>query len=112
MKLRNYLLNVTILILFGWGMVEFYNSIMEVQSTNRKNSNGFAFSLNILPIILLFIIAIPAAIQLTRQQRRDNKGWKEIIFFPAEFRERDEREKELTSKACRNSYISMMIVFP
>ncbi|GAA0609411.1 hypothetical protein GCM10009001_28570 [Virgibacillus siamensis] len=113
MKLRSYLLNVTLLALFGWGMIAFYNSAMDMKSTiDDQNIDGFVFSLNVLPIILFLIIAIPAGVVFTRKQRKDKKGWKEAILFPSEFKERDEREKALTSKACRNSYISLMIVFP
>ncbi|WP_404452106.1 hypothetical protein LG329_17410 [Virgibacillus necropolis] len=114
MKLKgNYLLNITVLALFGWGMIAFYDTAMEIKSTiDNSNINGFGFSLNVLPIILFLIVAIPASVVFTRKQRKDKKGWKEAILFPAEFREKDEREKALTSKACRNTYISTLIAFP
>src|SRR5699024_5149897 len=113
MKLRNYLLNLTILALFGWTMIEFYDASMDIKSTiDGSNTDGFIFSINVFPFILFLLVAIPAGIVFTRKQRKDKKGWKEALLFPSEFRERDEREKMLTSKASRNSYISMMIVFP
>lgn len=113
MKLRNYVLNIAVLALFGWVMIAYYDSAMEIKSTiGDSNINGFIFSLNVLPIFLFLIVAIPAGVVFTRKQRKDKKGWKEAIFFPTEFRENDEREKALTSKACRNSYISTGIVFP
>ncbi|TFJ91598.1 hypothetical protein [Lentibacillus salicampi] len=113
MKFRSYLLSLTVLALFGWVMIAYYDSALDIKSTfDDPNSNGFGFTLNVLPIILFLIVTLPAAVMFTRRQRKEKKGWKEALLFPPEFRERDEREKALTSKASRNSYISMMIVLP
>ncbi|MBP1971324.1 heme/copper-type cytochrome/quinol oxidase subunit 3 [Virgibacillus natechei] len=114
MKLKGiYLFNITVLALFGWAMVAFYDTAAQIKSTiDNPNIDGFALSLNVLPLILLLIVGIPAGVVLTRKQRKEKKGWKAAILLPAELKENDEREKALTSKACRDTYISTMIAFP
>ncbi|MBY7144786.1 hypothetical protein KFZ56_17340 [Virgibacillus sp. NKC19-3] len=112
MNLRNYLVIVTVLGLFGWAMVAFYEAVMDIKATiDGSNTDEFVFTLNV-SIILFLIVAIPAGIVFTRKQIKDKQGWKEALLFPSEFRERDEREKALTARASRNSYIAMAIVFP
>ncbi|ALX47676.1 hypothetical protein [Lentibacillus amyloliquefaciens] len=114
MKLKGiYVLNITVLALFGWAMIAYYDTATEIKSTiDNPSMEGFAFSTNVLPLILLLIVGIPAAVVLTRKQRKEKKGWKAAILFPAELKENDEREKALTSKACRDTYISTMIASP
>lgn len=114
MKLKGiYVLNITVLALFGWTMIAYYDTATEIKSTiDNSNIDGFALSLNVLPLILLLIVGIPAGVVLTRKQRKEKRGWKAAILLPAELKENDEREKALTSKACRDTYISTMIASP
>ncbi|SMO71967.1 hypothetical protein [Melghirimyces algeriensis] len=106
-----YLLNVIIVGLFGWAMVTYYDAAEEIK-TWINDSSVQGFSLNILPTILVLLVAGIAVAVVTRKQRKQGKGWKEALFLPAELKESDEREKMITAKACRNAYVSTMIAFP
>lgn len=69
-------LNVILLGLFGWTMIAYYNANEEIKISLSNSDGGFLFSLNITPLVLGLIVAGTAAFFITRNQRRQGKGWR------------------------------------
>ncbi|ADU29143.1 hypothetical protein [Evansella cellulosilytica] len=107
---RNFFILVVIFVLFGWGMVSFYNASIDISQFLSDDSRSYVFELNVTPIILLIIVGgIVTYISYSKKQK---KGWAKSLLLPEEFEESDEREKQITSRACRAAYISMYYAFP
>ena len=105
-----YMMNVIVLGLFGWAMVTYYDAASQFQSL--MSGNGDELIINITPILITLLIVSIIGFMITRNKRRNNKGWKEALLLPSELCEDDEREKTLTAHACRNAYIAMMFTSP
>ncbi|WP_226659594.1 hypothetical protein [Pseudalkalibacillus hwajinpoensis] len=105
-----YMMNVTVLGLFGWAMVTYYDAAFQFR--NFMSGNGDGVMINMTPILITLLIVSIIGFVITRNKRRNNKGWKEALLLPSELCEDDEREKNLTAHACRNAYIAMMFASP
>ncbi|WP_078394229.1 hypothetical protein [Shouchella patagoniensis] len=93
--------------LFTWQLIEYYRA-----SLTLSGSEGTFFFLNLTPGFLLFILMIPYGFYLRYMTKKNKVPLKELMLIPPEFKERDEREKEITAKACRASYMSMFYIYP
>ena len=105
-----YLMNVIVLGLFGWAMVNYYDAATQFQTLMSGNGNEVMF--NITPILVTLLIVSIIGFIITRNKRKNNKAWREALLLPSELYEDDEREKTLTAQACRNAYIAMMFTSP
>ncbi|WP_280771936.1 hypothetical protein [Salipaludibacillus daqingensis] len=107
---RNVLISVLLLVLFGWALTSFYYASVDISKYFNDSSRSVMFELNILPlIILIFVGSIVSIISFSKKK---NKLWSKSLLLPDEFEESDEREKEITSRATRRAYVSMMYATP
>ncbi|GHI00372.1 hypothetical protein [Neobacillus kokaensis] len=103
---RNGSIIIVSLILFGWMMSGFYQASLDIVEFSKDTSRGFLFEINIVPFLLLIILSG----MFTLFTKRIKK--KKILWLPEEFEESDEREQQITARACRAAYISMIYAFP
>ncbi|EJS64707.1 DUF2178 domain-containing protein [Bacillus cereus] len=106
----SYIINVLYTALACWTFVEFYNVITELADIIKNEKFPFEVWFNGVPFILLFIGAIIVTI-FYRIQKRKYKNlsfWMYPLLFPLE----DEREKAITDKACRTTFVSLWFVLP
>lgn len=108
--IRNVFITVLLLLLFGWGMVEFYNASVDLSGYFADSKETTMFEMNVTPILIF--ICIGAILLFIQKGKKKNKYWAKALLLPKEFKESDERERQITSQACRASYISLMYSFP
>jgi hypothetical protein len=110
---RNVVFSIVSLALFGWGLSSLYFTQIDFADIVKNNPEPpWSIEINLIPIFATILIGtIFAALTLPKLKRK-RKSWKRVFLLPTEFEEGDEREKELTGKACRSSYISMWYTFP
>ncbi|WLR44095.1 hypothetical protein LC087_08370 [Bacillus carboniphilus] len=98
---------IIMLMLFGWQLIYFYNANIDIVHFIKNDStDSFMFEINMIPTLLL-ILTVAGYYFFIKDARKN--------FFrikPDEFEEKDEREKQITSQACRTSYVSMMYASP
>ncbi|WP_078551230.1 hypothetical protein [Bacillus alkalicellulosilyticus] len=110
---RSYWVTILIFVLFGWALVNFNHVFSEFAHVVTTGQEGFDLSLNVMPIFILFLVAITLAVPTYLYRRRRRKeSWKSIIVIPEEFLDDDEREAYITAKACQKAYLSMHFVVP
>lgn len=110
---RNVLYSVITLFLFGWGLSALYYAQIDFATIVKTNPEPpWTIEFNALPIFATILIGTIFASITYPKLKRKRKTWKRVLLLPTEFEEGDEREKELTAKACRASYISMWYAFP
>lgn len=110
---RNVMFSIIILALFGWGMTSLYFTQMDFADIVKNNTEPPWFvEINLIPIFAIVLIGGIITVITVPKLKRKRKTWKNVFLLPYEFEEGDEREKELTGKACRASYISMWNTFP
>ncbi|MDR4928468.1 hypothetical protein [Peribacillus simplex] len=107
---RNVFISVILLILFGWGMIAFYYASIDISEFFKDSKQTTMFELNLTPI--LAFVCIGVIVSFITNSKKKKKYWAKALLLPDEFKESDEREKQITSQACRASYISMMHAFP
>lgn len=108
--IRNVFIFTILLILFGWGMISLYEAVIDISEFNRDATREMMFELNLTPFIA-FALMVGIVLFINRGKKK-KKEWAKALLLPEEFRESDEREIQITSQACRASYISMMYAFP
>ncbi|GAK13516.1 hypothetical protein [Geomicrobium sp. JCM 19039] len=96
------------LFLFGWSLVAIFNFVHEFVGSIQQPSLAASASLDLMPIVL---ISIFAAIQFFIA-RAKKIPYRKSVWLPAEIEETDEREKTITQKASRASYVSMYYAVP
>lgn len=105
-------LNIVIIILFGWAFVMIYEAQMQFADIIKDPEPPWEVSVNILPILLFFVICTPISIYLIARGKKKHKSMWKAFMLPPEFEESDEREQLITAKACRSSYIAMWYTAP
>lgn len=109
---RNGSMIIIVLILFSWAMTAFYHASIDIAAYAQDPSSGIMFEINIIPFILFFIIGGFLTFVAFRHKKKHNKGFVKGLWLPDEFSENDEREKQITARACRAAYISMFYAVP
>ncbi|MEH7222187.1 hypothetical protein V7112_00125 [Bacillus sp. JJ1566] len=110
---RNVLYTVISLGLMGWAFSSMYYAHLAFANIVKTNQEPpWIIEINMLPAFIAIVVgAIYTAIALPNLKKK-RKSLKSAFLLPLEFEEGDEREKELTGKACRAAYISMWYSFP
>ncbi|MDM5153466.1 DUF2178 domain-containing protein [Bacillus sp. DX1.1] len=106
----SYVVNVFYIGLASWTFIELYYGVMEFANIIRTEKVSFEVSINAIPFLLLFIVAVVSTF-FYRVQKKKYKSlslWMYPLLFPQE----DEREKVITAKACRTTFISLWYVLP
>ncbi|MDP7979744.1 DUF2178 domain-containing protein [Bacillus multifaciens] len=106
----SYVINIGILVIAGWGFVEYFHIITELANIIRTEKQTWTVTMNITPIALMLIIGIGIIIGYKVQKKKYKKlsFWTFPLLFPSE----DEREEILTAKACRTTLLSLWCILP
>lgn len=109
---QKFLLSVGMVVLFGWGMITFYYAQMDFAEVIKNPEPPWTVTLNATPIVAAIVIGGIMTIVLFVKSKKKRKSFRKAFFLPPEFEESDEREQEITAKACRASYVTMWYTFP
>ncbi len=110
--IQKFLMSVGIVILFGWALISFYNAQMDFAEVIKNPEPPWEFTFNATPIVAAFVIGGIMTVILFRKSKKQHKSFAKAFFLPPEFEESDEREQEITARACRSSYVIMWFTFP
>ena len=111
MRLK-FLISVICLGLFGWATTALYVANMDFAEVIKNPEPPWMIEVNVLPILAAIVIGGILTLFLYIKSKQKHKSWTKAFFLPPEFAESDEREKEITAKACRASYVMMWYSFP
>lgn len=106
------ILNIVTVLLFGWVLIELYDAQLQFVEVMENPEPPWAIEMNAFPFLLLFVICVPIYIYLLVRTKRERKSVWKAFMLPMEFKETDERERMITAKACRGSYVVMMFAMP
>lgn len=109
---RNGSMIIIVLILFCWAMTSFYHASIDIAEYANDTSRGLMFEINIIPFIIFFVFGGFLTLVSYRYKKKHSKGFVKGLWLPDEFSENDEREQQITARACRAAYISMFYAFP
>lgn len=110
---RNVMYSVVSIVLMGWAFSTMYFAHLDFAKIVKTNQEPPWFvEINLLPVFIAIVVGIIFTAITFPKLKKKRKSWKRAFLLPIEFEEGDEREKELTGKACRASYISMWYTFP
>ncbi|PFN14951.1 DUF2178 domain-containing protein [Bacillus cereus] len=106
----SYIINVLYTVLACWTFVELYNVTTELANIIKNERVSFEIWFNVIPIVLLFIgsITITIVYRIQKKKYKNLSYWMYPLLFPLE----DEREKAITEKACRTTFVSLWYVLP
>lgn len=110
--LRSYWLNALVIVLFGWTLISFFSAGEQIVELANNPEPPWEIEIFALPSILLLLLCAVFIVLDVKMKRQEGRGVFRTLFLPTEFREDDERERMVTAKACRASYVSMMIAGP
>src|SRR6476661_4393265 len=97
----SYIVNVLRFVIACWAFIELYYAWIELANIIETEKLPFEVTINMIPLGLLTIVAIITTI-FYKVQKKKHKAlsyWMYPLLFPQE----DEREKEITQKACRTT---------
>ena len=109
---QKFLMSVGILVLFGWAMVAFYYAQMDFAEVIKNPEPPWTVTFNVTPVFAALVFGGILTALLFKKSKKKNKSFAKALFLPPEFEESDEREQEITAKACRASYVTMWYAFP
>lgn len=109
---RNMVFFVLSLVVFGWGLSALYYAQMDFAEIVKDPEPPWFIEINTMPIFIAIILGGIFTFITYPALKKKRKSWKNVFMLPPEFEESDEREKEITAKACRASYVSMWHSFP
>lgn len=109
---QKFLMSIGIFVLFGWGMIAFYYAQMDFAEVIKNPEPPWTVTINATPVFAALVFGGILSAILFRKSKKKNKSFAKAFFLPPEFEETDEREKEITAKACRASYVTMWYAFP
>ncbi|MGN7299705.1 hypothetical protein [Ferdinandcohnia sp. SAFN-114] len=110
---RNVVYSIVSIMLMGWALSSMYYAQMDFAKIVKTNQEPpWTIEINTLPILIAIVVGTLFTVFTYPKLKKKRKSWKNVFLLPIEFEEGDEREKELTGKACRTSYISMWYTFP
>jgi hypothetical protein len=103
---------IVMLLLFGCAMSAFYYASVDIAEYFKDTSRDYIFKINIVPFILFFVIGGFLTFVSYQKKKRKKMNFAKTLWVPDEFEEKDEREQQITARACRSAYISMLYAFP
>ncbi|MFS0883432.1 hypothetical protein [Metabacillus niabensis] len=109
---QKFLLSVGILVLFGWAMIAFYHVQMDFAEVIKNPEPPWTVTLNATPVAATLVIGGIITVILIMKSKKKHKSLAKAFFLPPNFEESDEREREITAKACRASFVTMWYAFP
>lgn len=112
MKIFRTVYTPVLLILFGWAMIAFYYTSIDIAEFFKNTKRDYMFELNLVPFIAFLCIGGFLSYITYSTKKKSNKALAKALLLPDEFEENDEREKQITAQACKSAYISMWYAFP
>ncbi|WHX42726.1 hypothetical protein QNH36_11600 [Mesobacillus sp. AQ2] len=109
---QKFLMSIGIFVLFGWGMIALYYAQMDFAEVIKNPEPPWTVTINATPVFAALVFGGILSAILFRKSKKKNKSFAKAFFLPPEFEESDEREQEITAKACRASYVMMWYAFP
>lgn len=109
---QKFLMSIGIFVLFGWGMIALYYAQMDFAEVINNPEPPWTVTINATPVFAALVFGGILSAILFRKSKKKNKSFAKAFFLPPEFEESDEREQEITAKACRASYVMMWYAFP
>ncbi|AWC27741.1 RNA polymerase [Bacillus cytotoxicus] len=108
--IASYVINLFYSVLVCWAFVEFYDFYIQFADIIKNEKFPFEITINWIPFVLIFVVAII----LVFFKRLHKKKYKKSLFwlYPLLFPQEDEREKIITDKACRTTFVSLWFVLP
>lgn len=106
----SYAVNVLYAGLACWTFIELYYAVIELANIIQNKRVSFEVSINIIPFLLLLIVAVISTVfyKIQKKKYKSLSFWMYPLLFPQE----DEREKGITEKACRTTFVSLWYVLP
>ncbi|MBT2679321.1 hypothetical protein J7E38_09925 [Bacillus sp. ISL-35] len=109
---QKFLMTIGIFVLFGWAMIAFYYAQMDFAEVIKNPEPPWTVTINATPVFAALVFGGILTAILFMKSKKKNKSIAKALFLPPEFEETDEREQEITAKACRASYVTMWYAFP
>ncbi|MGD7044684.1 hypothetical protein [Jeotgalibacillus proteolyticus] len=103
-------INVLSILCLGWLATAFYKGNESFADFIWNQTDGFAVEIPILPFIAMCFFGALSYVHM-KKLSKEKKSFKSFIL-PPEFSEQDERERAITARACRNSYIILAYLVP
>lgn len=110
--LQPAILNMVMLLLFGWALLPLYHAQMQFADVLKNPDPPWEISFNLSPLFIFFVIGLPISAYLLIMGKRKHRSLSKAFMLPPELEESDEREQLITAKACRSSYIAMWYAVP
>ncbi|MFA9560170.1 hypothetical protein ACERII_22905 [Evansella sp. AB-rgal1] len=109
---RNLALMVVSIALFGWAISSMYHAQLQFAEITKNPEAPWSIEVNFTPIVVVLVILGVIALVSLQHNKKKWRSWKKAVFLPPELEESDEREKQITSEACRAAYISLWYAAP
>ncbi|MBS9804775.1 RNA polymerase [Bacillus cereus] len=106
----SYIINLFYSVLACWAFVEFYDFYIQFADVIKTEKFPFEITIRWVPFVLIFIVAIILAFFKRLHKKKYNKN--SLRLYPLLFPQEDEREKVITDKACRTTFVSLWFVLP
>ncbi|WP_025149840.1 hypothetical protein [Bacillus sp. H1a] len=107
----SYVINLFYSALACWAFVEFYSFYIQFADIIKDEKFPSEITISLTPFVLIFTVAIVFAF-FYRSHKKKYKGFSYFWMYPLLFPQEDEREKVITDKACRTTFVSLWFVLP
>lgn len=102
--------NAITVICFGWLMIAFWDANQEMAGMMYDGKESFYLTIPLIPLLVAVILGVISYLAMKRYS--GGKLSLKSLMLPPEFSEQDERERDITAKACRKAYISLSYTLP
>ncbi|WP_173917731.1 hypothetical protein [Halobacillus sp. Marseille-Q1614] len=109
---KNALISITLIVLFGWALVPLYSAQIQFAEIIHDPNPPWEITIPVLPILFFLLIGGILTAMAYKKNKKKHGSWKQAALLPPELEESDERERFLTGKACRSSYVAMWYISP
>ncbi|MDG5471949.1 hypothetical protein P6709_09325 [Jeotgalibacillus sp. ET6] len=104
------IINILAILCVGWLATAFYKGNESFADFIWNQTEEFSVEIPLVPFIAIGLLGAMSYILMKKLSKR-KKTFKSF-FLPPEFSEQDERERAITARACRNSYIFLTYFVP
>ncbi|WP_050614344.1 hypothetical protein [Bacillus testis] len=109
MKLiSNAFISIVMLTLLGWVLISLYGPFTSLAKSLSQEAPSFSINIPLQPFLVFILAGAISAWHFTRQAGKGKKA----AILPHSLNESDERNQQITAKACRNAYIAMWYACP
>ncbi|MEN8700344.1 hypothetical protein [Bacillus infantis] len=109
---RTVLLSFVLYALFARAMIAMYDAQTQFAEVLRNPEPPWSLTINFTPVAVFLLIGGVISWFLYSKKKKKRSSISALLLLPPEFEEQDEREKMMTARACRSSYISLYFAVP